>query len=483
MAQTIFPISTIVTVSVSNPPVAVNEYNTSNLAIFTTESHEDSFGDLDYALYDSPTQVGIDFGTDSRTYQMANGIFSQNPNILLGGGQLIIIPMGVATQKLALSGIPASGTFKLNFGGNATAFINWNDTAATIQTRLRALPGLEEVVVTGSLASQTVNVEMNGVYGETPAVLTITNNTLATSGPVAITFIVTNDVEGESIADAITRTSTLVQYFGLVTNHCLAEIGQTDLLAAAAVIQALPMMGFFGSYTPADVAPSGMIDLIRTGSFTQTRCLYYQDSTDLGLNAILYAARYSGRLLSVVYTGNLTTITMNLKQLAGQEPDPNINNTNKNLALAAGADVYISIAGSPENISSGENQFVDNVQNQLWFAGAIQVALFNYLAQTSTKILQTEDGMTGLKGALRQVCLQAVNNGYLAPGTWNSSTTFGNLSDFYANISQFGFYIFSAPIGQQSAQDREDRKAPLIQVAAKLAGAIQSASVLVVINP
>ncbi len=58
--------------------------------------------------------------------------------------------------------------------------------------------------------------------------------------------------------------------------------------------------------------------------------------------------------------------------------------------------------------------------------------------------------MTGLKGALRQVCLQAVNNGYLAPGAWNSSTTFGNLADFYNNITQFGFYIFSTPISQQS---------------------------------
>lgn len=382
MSTVIFPVSTVVTVSVTNPPVSVNEYNTSNLALFTDETPGGGYGSLGYKLYDSPADVATDFGSSSRCYQMAVAIFSQNPNILLGGGQLIIILLS-----------------------------------------------------------------------------------------------------GDTLGEAITRTQGLVQYFGAMQTETVTVQTQAEVLAAAAVIQSLPVMGFFVSYAPADIAPGGTLDLLRTGSFSQSRGLYYQDDTDTGINAMLFMAAYAGRGLSVDFTGSLTTITMNLKQLATIQPDPNINTTNKGLAFDAGADVYVSIGGAPEVITSGENQFFDNVQNQLWFAGAIQVALFNYLAQTSTKILQTEDGMTGLKGALRQVCLQAVNNGYLAPGTWNSPTTFGNLTDFYNNVAQFGFYIFSAPIGQQSAAARQNRQAPLIQVAAKLAGAIQTASVTVVINP
>src|SRR5579872_6756959 len=99
MTQTIFPVSTVISVSVSNPPTSVNIYNTSNLAIFTTElPNLGTFGSLGYALYSSPAQVAIDFGSSSRTYAMANAIFGQNPNILLGGGQLIIITQSVATQ-------------------------------------------------------------------------------------------------------------------------------------------------------------------------------------------------------------------------------------------------------------------------------------------------------------------------------------------------------------------------------------------------
>lgn len=486
MSTTIFPVSTVISVSVTNPPTSVNVYNTSNLAIFTDEIPANSFGTLGYALYSSPTQVGIDFGTASKTYQMAVAVFSQNPNILLGGGQLIIIPLLLGIMDLALSGIPASGTFTINSVNGNTAAINWNDAVGVIQTKVQAVAGQSGWTVTGSLASQDLRITTGGTYTDI-AEVTIGANSLQTGGAVGITFVITDFQEAETLGAAISRTSTIVQYFGVLVTETVAVIGQTDLLAAAAIIQTLPMIGFFVSYTPADIAPGGMLDLLRTGTDTQSRGLYYQDASVVGgitgLNALLMAAAYAGRALSVNFTGSLTTITMNLKQLAGIQPDPNISTTNKAAALVAGADVYVSIGGSSEVITSGTNQFFDNVYNQLWFAGAIQVALFNYLAQTSTKILQTEDGMTGLKNALRQVCIQAVTNAYLAPGTWNSPTTFGNLSDFYNNITQFGFYIFSTPISQQSAASRQTRVAPLIQVAAKLAGAIQSASVTVVINP
>lgn len=480
MAPTVFPISTVVEVSVSNPPTAVNEYNTSNLAIFTTELPAMSFGSLGYALYSSPTQVGIDFGTSSRTFQMANAIFSQNPNILLNQGQLIVILQEVATQTLTFSGIPASGATEFTWGGNSTVEESAPFTASSIQAALRTLPGLSEVTVTGS--GTTYAVVMNGVYGATPSLFTLTSNTLETAGSSAVTLSTAVNSGGETIGAAITRTQGVVQYFGALSTHTLAIIGQTDLLTAAAIIQALPLMGFFGSFTSADVAPGGMIDLVRTGLFTQTRCQFYEDSSSGGINTILETASYAGRMLSVNFSGSLTTITANLKQLATINPDPNINSTVLGEAQAAGADVYINISGSPETWTSGKNQFFDNVYNQLWFSGALSVAYFNYLAQTSTKILQTEDGMTGLKDALTLVCEEAVNNGYLAPGTWNSPTTFGNITDLYNNISQFGYYIYSTPVSQQNETDRQNRVAPLVQIAVKLGGALQSGVVFVIVN-
>ena len=66
--------------------------------------------------------------------------------------------------------------------------------------------------------------------------------------------------------------------------------------------------------------------------------------------------------------------------------------------------------------------------------------------------------------------------------SWNSSETFGNTDDLRRNIIDTGYYIYSLPIAQQSQVDRDARKAPLVQIAVKLAGAIHSSTVLVVIE-
>lgn len=473
-------LTNFINISVAAISAGVGQYNTSNLAIFTDEIPANSFGSLGYSQYVDPTQVGIDFGTASKTYLMANAIFSQQPNILTGGGQLVIILMGAATQTAAFSGIAASGVFKYNFGGNATANINWNDTAAQIQTKLRAVAGLADVTVTGSIASQSLVIKMAGVYGAAPAVLTVSANTLQTGGSVSVTQTITNTTPGESLDAAITRTVGLVQYFGIVPTATCAELTSVDLLAAAAVIQPLNKIGFFVTYTEADIQPGGMVDQLRTGSFTQSRGLYYGDSS--AFNALVMSASYASRGLSVNFSGANTTSTMNLKTLSGVQPDPSMTQTIFNEALTAGADVYVSNQGVPGVASFGANKYFDQVYNLQWFVGALQVAGFNFLAQSSTKIPQTESGMDGLKGAYRAICEQAVTSQYSAPGSWTSSTTFGNPADLIANIAQRGYYIFSLPVSLQTQTDRAARKAPLVQIALKEAGAIQQSSVIVNVN-
>jgi len=91
------------------------------------------------------------------------------------------------TQLMILSGVPASGTFKLSYNGNLTASINWNDSVSTIQTKLQAVSGLSSALVTGSLASQQLTIDLSGVGGVL-ALIFATNNSLQTSAPAAITF-------------------------------------------------------------------------------------------------------------------------------------------------------------------------------------------------------------------------------------------------------------------------------------------------------
>lgn len=439
-----------------------------------------SGGTLGYSIYTSPTQVGVDFGTSSRTFEMANAIFSQQPNILAGNGQLIVLLRNVGQQTLTFSAVPTVGNFTIQYNSNTTTSLAYNSTTAQIQTALQLLPGLSEVQVTGEIGTELITIIFNGVYGAALPI-TIASNTLDI-GSVPVTITVASTVTGETYGATITRTQGLVQYFGVMPTETLAVIGQTDMLAAAAIILPLNLIGFFVSYNSADIEPGGMIDLLRSGTFTNVRGLYYGDSSNSGVNAVIYMASYAGRGLSVNFGGSNTTITMHLKSLLGVQPDPTMTQTILNLAQAAGADCYVSLQGDSAVFTSGANKFYDQVYNLEWFVGALQVAGYNYLAQSSTKVPQTENGMDGLKGSYRTVCNQAVANQYSAPGSWTSSTTFGNQALFLQNISQYGYYIFSSPIATQLATARQARQAPLIQVALKEAGAIQSSDVLVFVN-
>jgi Protein of unknown function (DUF2612) len=59
--------------------------------------------------------------------------------------------------------VPASGTFTLSYGTSTTSALAYNASASDIQTALRLLPGLSEVLVTGSVALQSLNVAMVAV--------------------------------------------------------------------------------------------------------------------------------------------------------------------------------------------------------------------------------------------------------------------------------------------------------------------------------
>lgn len=467
-------IENVINISVNEGGQGVGEYNTSNLAIFTNELFESSFGSLDYKIYLEPSEVGIDFGTSSNTYAKALAVFSQQPNILANNGYLTVIPMVTEIQRVTFSLTPTVGTFVLNYGALPTAAINFNDTASAIQTKIRAVAGLSQVTVTGSFVAG-FDIDFVSVYGNL-ALLTVSSNTLeATAVPVVVT--VAQDKAGETLEEAITRTSSVVQYFGLMATTVLEE---AELLTVGALLASERKIGFFGSQDENDLDPAGKFDNIRLANLSNVRCLYYGRGTVTDL--FRFVAAYAGRGLSVNFSGSNTTITMHLKDLIGILPDNTIAQTELNLAQDCGADVYVSIQGVAKTFTSGANTFFDDVYNLLWFVGSLQIAGFNVLAQTGTKIAQTENGVDSLKSAYRTVCEQGLTNQFLAPGRWTSPNTFGIQSDFYDNITQRGYYIYSLPVSLQTPSDREARRAPLIQLAVKYAGAIHSSNVIVNIN-
>ena len=284
-------------------------------------------------------------------------------------------------------------------------------------------------------------------------------------------------LSAETLDAAITRTKDLVQYFGILAAELTTSV---PLLAAAAIVQSLNKIAFFPQKDSATVESGGLLDLIRTGGFNKCRGLFYGSTATV--DALVMSAAYASRALSTDFAGSNTTQTMHLKDLTGIQPDSSMTQTLLTKCMDAGADMYVSLQGVPKVFTSGANGFFDDIYNQQWFVGALQVAGFNALAQSSTKLPQTEDGISVLKGAYRQVCEQAVANQYSAPGAWNNATTFGNQADFVRNISERGYYIYSAPIAKQLAADRAARIAPLVQIALKEAGAVHKANIIVYIN-
>jgi len=210
----------------------------------------------------------------------------------------------------------------------------------------------------------------------------------------------------------------------------------------------------------------------------QTRLLIHTAGV---LTARKFAAGYAARLFGTNFNGSNTTITMNLKQIVGIGADTGINETIAAQCQTVGVDFYALVQGLPEVVSTGGNGYSDNVYNLTWLLNALQVATFNTLGTTSTKIPQTETGMNTIKSSVAQVLNQAVANGFLAPGTWTGAL-FGNPASLATNIQQFGYYVYSQPVSQQIQSDRAKRIAPLVQIAIKYAGAIQSVNGIIYIN-
>jgi hypothetical protein len=76
-------------------------------------------------------------------------------------------------------------------------------------------------------------------------------------------------------------------------------------------------------------------------------------------------------------------------------------------------------------------------------------------------------------------CEAGVKNGLIASGVW-SGPAVGALTS--GQTLAKGYYNYAAPISTQNTADRAARKAPVIQCAIKLAGAVHFANVIINVN-
>jgi Protein of unknown function (DUF3383) len=268
------------------------------------------------------------------------------------------------------------------------------------------------------------------------------------------------------------------QWYGLNTDACTSA-ADTDREAVTAYCEGANPPHYYGitSSEAGILVASSTTDL-----FYNLSLLKYNKTAGQYSSSSPYAVcSYLARILTVNWLGNNTTLTLKFKIEPGVAPE-NLNVNQANALEAKNGNVYVDYDNGTSFIEQGQSfsgQFTDTVVGADWLSGDVQNDIFNELLG-ALKVPQTDAGMNVLVGAATGACQDAVNNGYVAGGQWNTGG-FGTLVQ--GAYLKTGYYVYAPPVASQSQAIRQTRAAPVIQVAAKLAGAIHSASVILNIEP
>jgi len=277
----------------------------------------------------------------------------------------------------------------------------------------------------------------------------------------------------ETLAQAITDVLQFTNWYGLgIADE--DELTPAEITATAAAVQASSLSRVF-AVTSSD---SGIIDSATTSDVASTlKAAGYSRTFVQYSTKSKYAALSSfGRAFTVNFTGNNTTITLKFKTEPGVTYET-LTSSQAAAVDAKNANVYVYYANDTAILQQGvmsNGDFFDERHGLDWLQNYVQTNLFNLLYTSTSKIPQTEAGITRLLTNVEMSLDQAVSNGLVAPGVWNG----GDIGQITAGDTLTkGYYVYAQPLASQAQSDREKRRAPLIQAAIKLAGAVHYADV------
>lgn len=492
MATGNIALSNTINVSLSANPTGLGDFSTNSIVLL---SNEQPLSSKPYIWAVNAQDVVNEYGSNSITAKMAQGLFNPSFNLRTGGGQVLVFPYTAANATSCYVDTVAITATKIS----ALKLITNGDLTVIVDGQTNVLTGLDFSTITTVQDVATIlnswgldcDIEATATdtirftsrrYGLTDSTIQITATADGTGvdlygsdyfdGANAVTVSGT-DATGTTVAEAIAEVDAITYAGGvLTTQYCQNSL----IISNATAIQATDHIYYEVTKSLKNIEVLGTS--IKSAALDKTRLLAYSGASDSKQAIATYATIAS----STNYSGADTVLTMNLKTLTGIEADYNLDQTYYNLAKTNGVDIYGNTEGLSVVYSFDNTSYTDEVTGKLWLKKAIEVSGFNYLRKTNTKIPQTESAMTGLKNAYEQRLMQGVRNGMIAPGAWNDSIPFGNPEDFLRNIEERGYYIYSLPIVKQAQSEREQRIAPVVQIAVKLSGAIHSSNVIVTIQ-
>lgn len=438
--------------------------------------------------------VAEDFGTSAPEYMAAALYFGQSPrpqNLMIGRwlrtATAAFINGGILTtaeQTLASWTAITTGSFKIDIDGvtktlsalNFAAQTTLNGVASVINTALGASGTCvwngSRFIITSATTGTTSTMGYATATGSGTDISAKLKMTAATAlAPVS-------GFAAEAPVDcAVALADKSGQWYGL-SFAASTMPNSAQLQAVGAFIEGASISRIFG-VTETDTR---VLDSTFTTDLASTfKALAYK-RTCVQFSANPYAiCSLMGRAFSVNFNANRSTITLMYKQEPGIVAE-NLSETQAQTLKSKRCNVFVQYMNDTTiiqyGVMSGQAYF-DEIHGLDWFADALQTSEYNLLYQSKTKIPQTDDGQNQLVNVASAVCEEAINNGLVAPGQWNADG-FGQLSR--GDFLDRGFYIYTPPMAQQDQSIREQRIAPPLQIALKLAGAIHELDCIIDVN-
>ncbi|EPG9146770.1 DUF3383 family protein [Klebsiella variicola] len=285
--------------------------------------------------------------------------------------------------------------------------------------------------------------------------------------------------EVETLLEAVNALMDYNVWYGL--HLAVPEADYPDdatIITVSAAIEASTVSRIFGITTDAatilDAATTtDLASKLKAAKYSRTFIQYSTSSRYAALSAF-------ARAFTVDFTGSNTTITLKFKQEPGITYET-LGTSQANNLEAKNCNVYVYYENDTAILEQGimsNGDFFDERHGLDWLQNAVQTADFNTLYTSTTKIPQTDAGITTRIANIELVLDKAVQNGLFAPGKWTGGPM-GQLNT--GDMLTKGYYTWAENVDDQLQVDREARKGVPIQVAGKLAGAVHYGSVAITV--
>ena len=494
------PISSLINVGINLSPNAAQAQNTTVALILGNSPVIDTVQRM--REYFTLTAVANDFGTTAPEYYAAALWFEQNPqpsqlNIgrwvqTASAGQLIGAPLTAFGVVSAWTGITA-GSFKITVDGGAatdvtgmnfSAAVTMQGVAAIMQAAARtALTDLVTIVWDAQFERFEIT---SPTTGPSSAIAFLTAAATGTDISVDMGCRSTSSgayaavgVAAESAVAAATLFDTMFgqQWYALVMPTIVSD---SDHIAVGNFIEGTNTKHLYGVTTSEGAVINNPSDTTNV-AYSLKQLALKRTFTQYSSTSAYAVVSFFARILTVNYAANNSTITLMYKQEPGIVPEA-LNSTQLATALGFNANVFAAYNNNTAIIQTGVDAagfYVDVITGTDNFALQMQTDLFNRLYLTPTKVPQTDDGTHQLTSVIKSVCIQYVDNGFIAPGVWTVGG-FGSLKQ--GDFLSTGYYIYAPTVASQNQSQRGLRISVPIQVAIKLAGAVQTVNVQIVVN-